>query len=138
VGIFIAAYLVHAARVALTGIAMLIAGGVIWLVLGIVTTAAGVQTGTVVLICMALVVLGAVAVGSFASVRYITPNSVLHPAIAAAGVTLGAVKLLVRGDVGILPILVPLCAGGLAALAALIFRSRGAPPNTSLERTRDE
>jgi hypothetical protein len=84
---------------------------------------------------MVVVVLGAVAVGSYVSARYITPNSVLHPAIAAAAVALAAVTLALRGDVGFLPFVVPLCAGAFAALAAYIS-SKGAPTKKSVERTR--
>jgi hypothetical protein len=117
---------------------MLVAGGVLWLSLGIITAMAGIQTGTVVLASLAVVVLGAVAVGSYVSVRFITPNSILHPVIAAAAVALGAVSLGVRGDVGVLPLVVPLCAGAFAALSAFICRSTRTPPDKSLERTREK
>jgi hypothetical protein len=137
VGTFIAAYLSHAARVAFAAGAMLLAGGVIWLVLGVFTAVAGIQAGTVVLISMAAVVVGAVAIGSYVSLKYITPNSVLHPVIAAAAAALGAVTFAVRGDLGVLPVVVPLCAGAFAAVSAFIVRSFATPPNKSLERTRD-
>ena len=137
-GTFIAAYLVHAARVAFAACAMLVAGGAIWFVLGVLTAVAGVQTGTVVLVSMAVVVLGAVAVGSYVSTRYITPNSILHPVVAAAAMALGAITFAVRGDVGLLPVVVPVCAGAFAALSAYVSRFTAAPPDKSLERTREK
>ncbi len=137
-GIFIAAYLIHAARVACAAVAMLVAGGTIWFVLGVLTAMAGIQTGTVVLICLVSVVLGAVAIGSYVSIRCITPNSILHPVIAAAAVALAVVTFAIRGDVGVLPVVVPLCAAAFAVLSAFIARSITTRPNKSIERTRGE
>ena len=136
-GTTIAACITHAARTAFAAGAMLVACGVLWLAIGIVTALAGIQTGMVVLISIALIVLGGIAVGSYVSVRYITPNAVLHPVIAAVALALLFVVFTMHGDVGLFRIFTPVVAGTVAAIAAFIGRSFKAPPNTSLERTRD-
>jgi hypothetical protein len=137
VGIFIAAYLAHAARVAFAAGAMIAVGGALWLVVGMLTALAGIQSGNVVLASMAGIALVSIAAGSFISVRYITPNAVLHPVLAAMSIALLFVSLALSGDTGAVPILVLVGAGAIAAISAFTSRSSKAPPNTSLERTRD-
>jgi hypothetical protein len=138
VGVFIAAYLAHAARVAFAAGAMIAVGGALWLALGVLTALAGIQTGNVVLASMAVVALVSIAVGSFISVRYITPNAVLHPVVAAVSIALLFVSLTTSGDTGSFAVLVPAGAGAIAAISAFASRSSKAPPNTSLERTREK
>ena len=137
-GIFIAAYLAHAARVAFAAGAMIAVGGALWLAIGVLTALAGVQSGGVVLASVAVIALVSIAAGSFISVRYITPNAVLHPVIAAVSIALLFVSLTASGDTGSFPVLALAGAGVVAAIAAFASRSSKAPPNTSLERTRDE
>ena len=136
-GNFIAAYLAHAARVAFAAGAMLIVGVALWVVIGVLTSLAGVQTGALVLTSTALIVVVAIAAGAYVSVRYITPDAVLHPVIAAVAMALLVVALTTRGDVGALRLLVPLGAGAIAAFSAVISRSSKAPPNNRFERSRD-
>jgi len=138
VGTFIAAYLAHAARVVFAAGSMLLVGVVFWLAVGILTALLGIQTGTVVLISMALSALVAIAAGSYISVRYITPNRILHPIIAAVALAVLFVVVTTQGDVGSYRVVVPLGAGVVAAIAAVVSRSAKAPPNKSLERTREE
>ena len=87
---------------------------------------------------MAVIALVSIAAGSFISVRYITPNAVLHPVVAAVSIALLFVSLTMSGDTGAVPILGLVGAGAIAAIAAFASRSSKAPPNTSLERTRDK
>ena len=118
----IATYIAHVARAAFAAGVMLVVSGVLWLVIGIVTALAGIQTGTVVLISMTLITVAGIAVGSCISVRYITPNAVLHPVIAAVALALLFVALTMHGDVGLYRVLTPVVAGAVAAISAIITR----------------
>jgi hypothetical protein len=116
---------------------MLAIGVALWFAIGVLTALAGVQTGPVVLTSMVLIALAAIGAGTFISVRYITRNAVIQPIIAAVGLALLFVSLTMHGDVGGDRVLVPLGAGIVAAISAVISRSNKAPPNKSLERTRE-
>jgi hypothetical protein len=137
VGIFIAAYLAHAARVIIAAGAMFVAAVALWFVIGIITALAGIQTGAVVLISMVVIAVAGIAVGSYVSVRYITPNAVLHPVVAAVSIAITYEALTTQGDLGFIRIVVPLGAAVVAAVAAIGSRSSKTPPNKSQGRTRD-
>jgi hypothetical protein len=137
VEVFIAAFFAHAARIAAAAGVMLAIGVALWFGIGVLTALAGVQTGSVVLTSMVLIALAAIAAGTFISVRHITRNAVMQPIIAAVALALLFVSLTMHGDVGGDRVLVPLGAGIVAAIAAVISRSKKAPPNKSLERTRE-
>lgn len=119
-GAFIAAYLTHTARVIFAAGVMLAIGGALWLALGVLTALADIQTGSVVLTSMVLIALAGIAGGSFVSVRHITPNSILHPVIAAEVLAVLFVSITMDGDVGPMRLLVFLGAGVTAAMAAFI------------------
>lgn len=123
-GTLIAAFLAHATRVVFAAGAMLAVSGVLWLAIGIVTALAGIQTGSVVLISMAFIALAGIGAGSYVSVRYITPNSVLHPILAAVALALVFVFFTMHGDVGMYRVMTPVCAGVVALVAAVISRRR--------------
>jgi hypothetical protein len=137
VGSSIAAFLTHAARVAFAAGAMLGVGGLLWLAIGVITALAGIQTGTVVLVSTALIALAGIGAGSYISVRYITPNSLVHPTAGAVALALLFVLVTMHGDVGSYRVVAPVGAGAIALISAFITRSFKAPPNKSLERTRD-
>jgi hypothetical protein len=137
VGIFIAAYLAHAARVIFAAGAMFVVAVALWLVIGILTALAGIQTGTVVLISMLVIAVAGIAVGSYVSVRYITPNAVLHPVLAAVSAAITFDALTTQGDLGFIRIAVPVSAAVVAAVTAIGSRSSKTPPKKSLGRTRD-
>ena len=124
-------------RVALAAGTMLLVGTATALYLDLLAAIARPTSAAEILIGGLLVALVGIAGGTFVSVRYITPNSVLHPALGAA--VLGAVPVGVTftGDAGLIRAGIVLGAVAIAVTAAVVTRSRVAPRKTSLERTRE-
>jgi hypothetical protein len=116
---------------------MLLIGGVAWIALGMVNVFTGLLSGAAALIGFLLVAIIGIAGGSYVSVRYITPLSVLHPIVAAGALGLVPIGVVLQGDVGLVRFAILLGVVVVSAAASFISRRIAAPPNTSFERTRD-
>jgi hypothetical protein len=127
----------HAVRVALAAGAMLFIGALAALVVGWCISIIGIRSGTAVLTVFVLVAIIGIAGGCYVSIRHIAPHSVTHPVAAAALLGLFPVGVTFHGDVGLMRVAIVLSAVAIAAVAAVVIRSRETPPNTSLERTCD-
>src|SRR5262245_13568055 len=112
-GVFVAAYLMHAVRVAFAAVMMILIGAAIWSALCAFGALAGIRSEAAVLVSLTVIAIGGIAGGSLFSVRHITPNSVLHPAIAAMTVGVLFVHFATEGDVGLLPVFLILGAAGV-------------------------
>lgn len=128
-GLFLAAYIAHSIRVLLAAGVMLLVAVAVWLVVGIATATLGIQTPTVIVGSMFLIATLAVATGSYVSVRYITPNSLLHPVLAAIGLVAADTAVFTIGVVGSLPYVLMLGAASVSALTAFVARSRNKLPS---------
>jgi hypothetical protein len=124
-------------RVAFAAGAMLLVGTATGLYLDLLAALASPPTGAEILIGALIVVVVGIAGGTFVSVRYITPNSVLHPALGAAVLAAVPVGITLTGDVGLIRVGIVLAAVAIAVTSALVSRSREAPPKTSIERRRE-
>jgi hypothetical protein len=124
-------------RVAFAAGAMLLVGTATGLYLDLLAALASPTTGAEILIGALIVVVVGIAGGTFVSVRYITPNSVLHPALGAAVLAAVPVGITLTGDVGLIRVGIVLAAVAIAVTSALVSRSREAPPKTSIERRRE-
>jgi hypothetical protein len=116
---------------------MLLVGTATGLYLDLLAALASPPTGAEILIGALIVVVVGIAGGTFVSVRYITPNSVLHPALGAAVLAAVPVGITLTGDVGLIRVGIVLAAVAIAVTSALVSRSREAPPKTSIERRRE-
>jgi hypothetical protein len=136
VAISIASVVAHAVRVALAGGAMLLIGALASVVMGWVTSMAGIGSFTSIVVAFLLVAIIGIAGGTYVSIRHIALNSVLHPV--AAGVLLGLfpVGVTFQGDAGLMRVAIVLIAAAIAAIAALIIRYRTTSPKISQQRTR--
>jgi hypothetical protein len=67
--------------------------------------------------------------GGYISARRITPNSVLHPVLAAILVALLCVVAFARGKLGLLPVGIIGAAAIAAAISAFLARMTATPPN---------
>jgi hypothetical protein len=65
----------------------------------------------------------------YVSARRITPNSVLHPVLAAILVALLCLLAFARGNLGLLPVGVISAAAIAGAIGALLARKTATPPN---------
>jgi hypothetical protein len=124
VAISIAKVVLHAVRVALAAGAMLLSGVVAGIVMGWLSTIAGIQSGTAVLIGFLLVAIIGIAGGTYISIRHITSNSVLHPVAAGALLGLFPVGVTFQGDTGLMRVAIVLSTVAIAAIAAVVIRSR--------------
>jgi hypothetical protein len=122
---FLVAYLIHAFRVALAALVTLLAGFLLWVLIGIVGGATGFRSPALVFVFA----VAAFAVGGYVSARYITPGSIVHAVIGAAAVAVLCIALWSTGDVSTLYFALPTVAGGIAALGAAVARAVGAPPD---------
>lgn len=134
VSTFVSAYLVHVLRVLLAALAIALPGLLLWLLVGLLTGALGVQSPIVVLISTVVIGICALLGGSFYSARRITPDSILHPVLAAVTVGLVCISAFSSGDVGALSFGLPATAAIVAAIGAFLGRSSRTPPNQRLER----
>ena len=116
---------------------MLLIGGMAWIVLGMLTVLMGVQSGSAVLIGFILVVVAGITAGTYISVRYITPSSVLHPVVAAAAIGLMPAGVVLEGETGFVRLAILVGVSAVATVAAFISCSVVAQLNKSLERTRE-
>jgi hypothetical protein len=124
VAISIAKVVLHAVRVALAAGAMLLSGALAGMVLGWFSTIAGIHSGTAVLIGFLLVAIIGIAGGTYVSIRHITSNSVLHPVAAGALLGLFPVGVTFQGDTGLMRVAIVLSTVAIAAIAAVVIRSR--------------
>jgi hypothetical protein len=120
--------LFNAARVVLAALTMLAIGVALWLAIGIITGVLGVQTPTVVLVGVGAAALVAFGGGGYVSAKRITPGSVLHPAVAGAGLGLTFATLFTKGDVGLPMVVVVTASGIVAAAGAACARPQRIPP----------
>jgi hypothetical protein len=116
---------------------MLLIGALAGMVVGWFGSIIGIRSGTAILFGFLLVAIIGIAGGSYVSIRHIAPHSVLHPVAAGALLGLFPMGVTFQGDVGLMRVAIVLSAVAIAAIAAVVIRSRGTPPNTSLERSRE-
>lgn len=112
----------------LAALTMLAIGVALWLAIGIITGVLGVQTPKVVLVGVGAVALVAFGTGGYVSAKRITPGSVLHPAVAGAGLALTFGTLFAKGDIGLPMVVIVAACGIVAAAGAAWARSRRIPP----------
>lgn len=119
----LAAFLIHAARVFAAVVAMFSAGIMAWVVAMFIAVLLGEPSEKFVLVAAIAIGIAAVCGGTFLSVRFITPGSVLHPVFAALFLAIAYLAICTDGDIGSLAVGMPFTAIVLAAIAALTFRS---------------
>jgi hypothetical protein len=124
----VAGYLAHALRVLLAALAMLAIAIALWLLVGILTALLGVRSPTLVLVSAGLIALVALIVGGYISAKRITPNSLLHAALAGTVASLLYVCIFTTG-LWTISCSVVVAAGIAAAVGAAIARSRRTRPN---------
>jgi hypothetical protein len=130
-------YLVNAFRVVVVAFIMALTAGLLWLLVGIISSGAGDHSPTFVVVAVTAIAAAALFAGGYISARYIAPRALIHPVVAALGVSLLCLLLFASGDVGGLTYALPLVAACLAASGAGVARSIGPPPNNRMERPRE-
>lgn len=112
----------YAIRVAIAAGVMLLLGIATSIVLRIFDWIADAQSGMVVVGEFLLISIIGIAGGAHVSVRYITPNSVLHPVLAAAVLGLFPIGVTFHGDAGWMRAGIAAAAITIATIAAVVSK----------------
>jgi biotin transporter BioY len=105
---------------------------VLWLVLGITISMLGLERyfgATSAFLWAVSITFLPIFAGGYISARRITPNSVLHPVLAAVLVALLCLLAFARGNLGLLPVGVIGAAAIAGAMGALLGLRTATPPN---------
>ena len=134
---FVAAYLMHAARVIAAALVMVLTALALWLVIGLLSSMLGLQTSGFVLVSAGLIAAVAVLSGGYVSARHITPRSLLHPVLASLSLAVLYLSTFTSGNTGALSLVILAAAAIVAAVGAMFGRYSGKPPNNRIERSRE-
>src|SRR3981189_3481717 len=100
-GSSIVSYLFHAFRVVLATLAMLLIALGLWMTVGtLVAFLIGGQSPAVLALCAITIAVITFFLGGYASARYITVRSWIHPALAAFVLAVSYESIFTRGDLG--------------------------------------
>jgi hypothetical protein len=135
-GTAIAIVLSYVVRVAFVAGVMLLVGFVVSTVMGWFNSLLGIQSGAAVLMGFLLVAIAGIAGGTYVSMRFVFPNAILHPVVAAALLGLFPAGVTFQGDAGLMRFAIVMSTIAIATIAAVVIRFR-AKPNYSPELMRD-
>jgi hypothetical protein len=105
---------------------------VLWLTLGVSISMLGVERyigATLAFLWVVSITFLPILAGGYISARRITPNSVVHPVLAAILVALLCLPAFARGDVGLLPVGMISAAVVAAAMGAVLGRKSATRPD---------
>ena len=126
------ALVVHTFRVALAALTMVAIAFTLWLILGVLISMLGLERyfgATSAFVWVVSITLIPILAGGYISARRITPNSVVHPVLAAILVALLCLLAFARGELGLLSVGVVGSAAIAAAIGAFLARKTATPPN---------
>jgi len=128
----LATFVVHCFRVALAALTMIAIAFILWLTLGVLISMLGLERyfgATSAFLWVISITFIPILAGGYISARRITPNSVLHPVLAAILVALLCFVAFARGNLGLLPVGIIGAAAIAAAIGAFLARKTATPPN---------
>jgi len=128
----LASFAVHSLRVGLAALTMIAIAFILWLTLGVLIAMLGLERyfgATSAFLWVVSITFLPILAGGYISARRITPNSVLHPVLAAILVALLCLLAFARGALGLLPVGMISAAVIAAAIGAVLARNTATPPN---------